>query len=282
MITLDERIKGLLELDNWQPLIKTDAPAQRVTLDFDTPAVDQFNRAKYVIRVADGIKRHMDMACIFPNHASTRKNVLWVRSYAPLVAALSDTSFCSLAKDINGTIKDSQFDTNGCTTKLAICYGRTVYLCTKFTGTIYLLWATHVNHMSADVPTAPTSDLRRDCPIIINMNGHHRISRIFVLPSFSDLDQTTPVIGIPISRETPDITWDTSIPIFVCEVQQTAASEERRRIAAAAPNLISERKALQIASRLVGWTTSKQEDDSSLVSLDEEVVDAPLTLELVE
>lgn len=155
------------------------------------------------------------LVCLFPNHedrTSERKHVLHVDHF---------WSLSSLNKQINKRFRASLDHTEGGggSIKFAVCYGKHVYVCTGITGTIYLLWARHVNRTNhGNVPNT----LFHDVPVIVNMTGSARVRCIYILRE--EVLEDADLLRIPITTESPTFLQDGDVDLFVCEVRDGPAA----------------------------------------------------------
>lgn len=157
------------------------------------------------------------LVCLFPNHknrTSERKHVLHVDKY---------WSLSSLNKEINERFEASleHTDGGGGSIKFAVCYGKHVYICSGIKGTIYLLWARHVNRTNhGNVPNT----LFQDVPVIVNMTGSARVRCIYILRD--EVLEDTDLLRIPITVDSPTFLQDRDVDLFVCEVRDGPFRDE--------------------------------------------------------
>lgn len=159
------------------------------------------------------------LVCLFPNHEdrdNERKHVLYVDKC---------WSLATLNKQINKRFKASLEHTEGGggSVKFAVCYGKHVFICSGIVGTIYLLWARHVNRTNhGNVPNT----LFNDVPVIVNMTGSARVRCIYILRE--EILEDTDLLRIPITMDSPTFLQDGDTDLFVCEVRDGPLQEEHR------------------------------------------------------
>lgn len=162
------------------------------------------------------------LVCLFPNHedrTNDAKHVLYADRF---------WSLASLNKQINKRFRASLDHTEGGggSIKFAVCYGKHVYVCIGITGTIYLLWARHVNRTNhGNVPNT----LFHDVPVIVNMTGSARVRCIYILRD--EVLEDADLLRIPITTESPTFLQDGDVDLFVCEVRDAPlpASDQQQQ-----------------------------------------------------
>ena len=81
-------------------------------------------------------------------------------------------------------------------------------------GTVYVVWTYHVNRVNAS-QVATTTYVR--WPLVINMDGHHHIRRMFILKDrITDAGDPRPLALLPHAPGNP-VVLRLPKPIFVCE-----------------------------------------------------------------
>jgi hypothetical protein len=233
------------------------------TIDFHNAIVQEaFNTGQYQIYVSDAVP--CNVVCVFPNYHKhgERKQVVRTRDYRTVA---------SLNKALNKAFKAS-VDTET-QVKLAVCYGKHVYLCRGLVGTVYLLVASHVNRVNRG---NVANTLYRNVPILFNLDGLAHVKGMYIFKpevrEHSDLDR------LPITHTSPVLMFDKN-PLFVCETKgdvnaMTEADERAMRI-----RTMSRRDALALVtattkpSTLVGDTNAFERsiDAEMGLSMDEGV-----------
>jgi hypothetical protein len=90
-------------------------------------------------------------------------------------------------------------------------------VCVGITGTLYLLWARHVNRTNhGNVPNT----LFNDVPVLVNMTGAARVRGIYILRE--EILEDADLLRIPITAESPTFLQDGDVDLFVCEVRDMA------------------------------------------------------------
>lgn len=162
-------------------------------------------------------RKDHELYCLFPNHKVEKKQILRVGSYY---------SLSSLNKDINAALDASLNETDlygG--VKLAICYGKHVFVCRDISGTVYIIWASHVNRTNAG---NVASTIHYNVPIVLNFDGQTRLKGIFILKHYiydpSELER------IPITKDNLMLLFPTQESLFVCEVKTPPYPAQRETL----------------------------------------------------
>lgn len=153
-----------------------------------------------------------DVVLLFPNHEqrnSVSKQVLYARKYWWL---------SSLNKEINRRLKASVPHTESAgSTRLAVCYGKHVFICEGIQGNAYLLWARYINRANhGNVPNT----LFYDVPVLVNTNGRCVITGLYILRD--QVQDDADLVRVPLTSESPKFLMPKSEDLFVCEVRETS------------------------------------------------------------
>lgn len=206
-------------------------------IDFQHAIVaDGFNTGHYCIMLSDEIGPG-EVVCLLPNNGSESKQVLRSSKYSHL---------SSLNRDLNRQFRDSiDFTDTVGNTKLAVCYGNHVFICKGITGTVYVVWAKHVNYTNtANV----ASEIHSNIPLIINKDGKMVTKGIYILkPNVHD---AADLARLPITKKSPELLFPLDASIFVSEVRQV--QQPHKKIAT-----LSKQNALARVLSPVKSTTSK-------------------------
>jgi hypothetical protein len=213
-VHLCQEIKDALEGGRYLQLVRNVPNTLAKKIDFVHEVVrESFNTCPYEFYWRDDIPSGAsEVVCLFPNHEERddeRKQVLHASSF---------WSLSSLNKQINKRFKASLEHTDGGgSIRFAVCYGKHVYILNGISGTIYLLWARHVNRTNhGNVPNT----LFHDVPVIVNMNGSARVRGIYILRE--EILEDAELLRIPITVESPVFLQDGDVDLFVCEVRDGA------------------------------------------------------------
>lgn len=186
-------------------------------VDFASAIVRElWNTCPYEIMWHTGIPSGAaDVVCLFPNHEqrnSVRKQVLYAKRFWWL---------SSLNKEINRRLKASvTHDEAGGTTRLAVCYGRHVFICDGLQGNAYLLWARYINRANhGNVPNT----LFYDVPVLVNTNGLCVITGLYILRDHVKDDAD--LVRVPLTQDSPKFLMPKDVDLFVCEVRKTRAHD---------------------------------------------------------
>jgi hypothetical protein len=198
--------------------------------------------------------------CLFPNLPPGAKDVIKSKDYRYL---------SSLNKDINASFEKSLENTDVMgTVKFVVCYGQHMYVCKKITGTIYIVWASHVNRTNAG---NVSNTIFTNVPIIINMDGQARFKALFILKA--SVQNVTDLTRIPITQTNPKILFNKDVPLFVCEVRtavpaQMAITTVSRKEALAAVSATSKRNvdAIRRAANPFASSVDFEEEDVGYMS----------------
>lgn len=181
------------------------------TIDFTLNTVRQvFCNNLYTIFLTSSINKDHNLVCLFPNHKTENKQVLYSQKFYVL---------SSFNKSVNEALETSlEADV-----KLAICYGNHIFLCKGLVGTVYLLWASHITRTNA---ASVANTLHQNVPVLINMDGQARVRSVFILKA--NVTEDADLDRLPVTVENPKLLFNKDIPLFVCEVkpleQRTAPS----------------------------------------------------------
>lgn len=215
-VCLSKEITEYLESGRYMQLIHG---TMVKTIDFSQDVVrEAFNTCPYEILWHSNIPSNAaarNVVCLFPNHEDRlveSKHVLYASSY---------WSLTSLNKEINERFKVSLHHTDGGgTIKFVVCYGKHVYICSGIIGTIYLLWARHINRTNhGNVPNT----LFHDVPVIVNMTGSAQVRGIYILRE--EILEDAELLRIPIMKDSPVFLKDKDADLYVCEVRDVFVPE---------------------------------------------------------
>lgn len=162
--------------------------------------------AHYKLLLAPDMGPH-NVAVLFPLNA--RHPLLWAHDYRNLERwqhALNDALTGSLDEASEGTVDP----------RLAVAYGKHVYVCHGLTGRLYIFWATLV-HRANRV-------LGEQMPVLINTDGALGIKALMVL--HSRVDEPGQAERLPITASSPTLMWDAermSGHPFVCEERRLSS-----------------------------------------------------------
>jgi len=160
----------------------------------------------YQLFLSTEIPKKQELYCLFPNHRVEKKQLLRVSDYFNL---------SSLNKDINAAFSASLDETTlygGI--KIAVCYGRHVFVCREISGTVYIVWASHVNKTNAG---NVASTLYYNVPVILNFDGQTRLKGLFILKDA--ISDSSELERIPITKNSLKLLFPTNKSLFVCEVK---------------------------------------------------------------
>lgn len=176
-------------------------------VDFQHNTVRQvYSSNQYTIYFTNSINKKRPVTCLFPNHKTENKQVLESKSFF---------SLASFNKALNEALEASRSATDAVgAVRLAVCYGKHIFVCKHITDTVYIIWASHINRMNVgNVANTPFQNV----PVLINMDGQARVKAMFILKASvsdeSDLDR------LPVTEDNPKIMFHTKTPLFVCEVK---------------------------------------------------------------
>lgn len=148
-----------------------------------------------------------NVAVLFPLNA--KRPLLWAHDYRNLARwqhALNDALAGSLDEASEGTVDP----------RLAVAYGKHIYVCHGLTGRFYLFWATLV-HRGNRV-------LGEQMPVLVNTDGALGIKALMVL--HPRVDEAAQAERLPITVASPTLMWDAqsmSGHPFVCDERRTAS-----------------------------------------------------------
>jgi hypothetical protein len=229
---LDPAIVEKLDAGAHLELLTRNVAPRLQYVDFSSETVRQaYILATYQMFLSHKIPKGEELVCLFPNHRVEKKQVIRCSSYYNLA---------SFNNDVQVAFTDSLDKTDTCNSiKLAICYGKHVYVCAGITGVINIIWASHVNRTNAG---NVAGTLYTDVPLVLNMDGTARVKGIFILKPVvhdaSDLDR------IPITSTSPTFMWDKDKSLFVCEVRSEKAKP-------AGITTVSRKEALALVSSVI-------------------------------
>jgi len=177
-------------------------------VDFKNQVLPGFSdMGKYKIKLSPEINKNAEIACVLPNHPEPDKQVMFVHDY---------WSLDKFNKELNLRLKDSHSISDGVgTAQLAVCYGGHAYLCKGVTGTVYVVWSTHISVTNKSNVAATMS---KGSPLIINKDGKQVYKGIYIMPLVVQ-DALGQLSRIPFGNGSPNIVFPTNSNIFVSETR---------------------------------------------------------------
>jgi hypothetical protein len=171
----------------------------------ETSPLDDPLGFQYEIDVSPAFPKKRDqLTCIFPNHKLEKRRVVKSDKY------WYTTSFNS---DMNDCLNDSlELTELGGTVKLAIAYGKQIYVFKNLTGTVYILWCTVNRKNPGNVPC----DIFHNQPILFNLDGQAKLKSAFLLKS--EVTHQRDLALLPLRPGNPIYMWPET-PIFICETR---------------------------------------------------------------
>lgn len=146
-----------------------------------------------------------DVVCLFPNHTNKNKRILESKRY---------TSRDEFNKELNARFADSPEQTEQFKDhRLLILYGAHCFICSKLTGTVYILWAERVAKINAsNTSTIPYVNV----PIVFNLNRLNKIKCMYLLRPQID-NKPNDLALFPLTQGNPILMYNTGYNPFVCE-----------------------------------------------------------------
>jgi len=229
------------------------------TVDFQqTLVTDAYLTGLYQMFLSSTIpKSSSEVVCLLPNNQKyPDQQVIRSSKYG--------TNQMAFNKDLNASMEASLDSSDGMgRVKLAVCYGNHIYICNEISGTVYIVWATHINRTNSG---NVANTLYTNVPMIINMDGQAKLKAIFILKptvaDVSDLDR------VPITAESPRLLFKRDSRIFVCEVYPDAVAIHKNEV-----RTMSHRDALATVMTLTkdSLAVMKRERNLFATSIDVEV-----------
>lgn len=258
MMMMNVNIRQLIDDEDLQSIFTTANGGGTFlkTVDYErgAPETDNFG-GHYQIYLSSKIPKNAQLICLFPNRNNPRASILQASRYNYL---------SSFNKDINAALLKSMEHTSiGQYTKFAVAYGEHVYACKCLTGTVYIVWASHVSRVNVG---NVANTIGKSVPLIVNLDGQRHIKSIFMLKHAiqhaSELDllpNGKTALKVLIPRE----------PIFVCEshvveqpkytIEAVSEMEALSAITAETKNPIQwlsrERNVFQLSDEEVQWNS---------------------------
>lgn len=183
---------------------------RRQIVDFKQDVVlDETNSGNYCVMLESGFssEKGNEVGCILGTHGNPKKQVLLSASFK---------SLRSFNLELNERFRNAldRTDIVG-SNKLAVCYGNHIFVCSGLTGTVYIVWAKHINFTNY---SNVASTIDSDVPMIVNMDGQMKVKGIYFLKptvhDASDLER------IPISTKSPEIIFEIKCMPWVAEVRE--------------------------------------------------------------
>ena len=156
-----------------------------------------------------------DVVCLFPNHTNKNKRILESKRYS---------SRDEFNKELNTRFKDSPEQTEQFKDhRLLILYGAHCFICSKLTGTVYILWAERVAKINAsNTSTIPYVNV----PIVFNLNSLNKIKSMYLLRPQID-NKPNDLALFPLTQGNPILMYNTGYNPFVCEERPDQLSKKK-------------------------------------------------------
>lgn len=224
------------------------------TVDFKESRVQgSWDVARHQILISSTIIHTHPVIVLFPNHKD--------RDNPAMRIVRSDSYFKrnSFNRELNRRLRDSLDHTDeAADIRVAVCYGEHVFLCHGLTGTVYVLWASHVHSMSNGIPVP-----RVDQPFIFNYDGNGTAKGVFMLPP--EVKNDTQLLRMPLTATSPAFRYEMADPPFVCEVRaqgrppRSLQTMSYRRVIAAMTDM-TRKQTMAARAYHVDMTTDNEDD----------------------
>lgn len=224
----------------------------------EPPKHDMQNNVYKILLRNSFVETGSQVVCLFPNHNNKSKRILESKRYK---------SRDEFNKELNARFSESPEQTEQFKDhRLLVLYGTHCFICSKITGTIYIVWAEKVSKINAsNTFTIPHTDV----PLIFNLNGLNKIKSMYLLRSQID-NKPTDLSLFPLTKENPMLMYDIHYNPFVCEERPERFSKKNIHVVSSQE---ARAMVMQTTQDAVDWLPFErlpfaQVEDTGLVEID--------------
>lgn len=216
--SLIEYLQNVVDDGNLMRLfVGTQCQSIQRTVDFSvTPPKRDMQQNTFKILLGNTIAT--SVVCLFPNHTNKSKRILESKHFK---------NRDEFNKELNQRFADSPDETEHFKNhKLLILYGAHCFICSKISGTVYIVWAERVTRTNiGNTSTIPYVNT----PIVINCNKLAKIKSMYLLrPQIENKPNELSLF--PLTQGNPILMYDKKYNPFVCE--DRPEKQDIRRITA--------------------------------------------------